>query len=150
MTIQKSFYTIHRFLTVAFLLFCFSCKKEGSDDKIPYVPVSFTVYLSLPQYASLNTPGNNAIVTGVGYRGIIVYRKSNEEFVSYDLACPFDPMETSAKLEVDSSGITMVDLHCGSKFGLIDGSILHGPSTRPMRSYATSYDPGQNAVSITN
>jgi len=150
MITKKSFFTINIFLIVTILLFSLSCKKEGEDDRIPYVPVNFTIYLSLPQYAGLNSVGGYELISGYGYRGVIVYRRALEEYVAYDLACPYDPTATSAKLTVDSSGITMVDLNCGSKFGLTDGSILHGPSTRPMKSYQTSFDPGQNAVSVYN
>ena len=127
----------------------FSCKKSNVDNPIPYVPVNKTIYLSLPEYAPLNSIGSSVFIDG-GYRGIVVYRRSLTEFVAFDRACPYDPTATGAKLEIDSSGVTTVDPNCGSKFNLYDGSILHGPSTLPMKGYQTNYDQGSNSVSIYN
>ena len=147
---KKSFYTIKLFVIVLVITSSFSCKKNNnSDTQIPNVPVSFTVYLSLPQFVSLNSVGGYVTVVG-GYRGIIIYRRALEEFVSFDLACPFDPTVSGAKIQVDSSGITTVDPHCGSKFSLYDGSVLHGPSTRPMKSYNSVYDSNNNSVYVSN
>ena len=147
---KKSFYTIKLFVIVLVITSSFSCKKNNnSDTQIPNVPVSFTVYLSLPQFVSLNSVGGYVTVVG-GYRGIIIYRRALEEFVSFDLACPFDPTVSGAKIQVDSSGITTVDPHCGSKFSLYDGSVLHGPATRPMKSYNSVYDSNNNSVYVSN
>jgi len=135
-------------LVLTTLIVFAACKKDKNDTLIPNVPVNVTIYLSLPQYSSLNSIGNNAIIQSAGYRGIIVYRRSIDEFVSYDLACPYDPTDEAAILEVDSSGVAVVDYHCGSRFSLYDGTIINGPATRPMRSYQTDFDG--NAVFISN
>jgi len=136
------------FLTLS--IFIFSCSKNSEDTTIPNVPVNFTIYLTLPQYSNLNSIGNYSIVDGYGYRGVIVYRRSIDEFVAFDLACPYDPTTNGAKLAVDSSGITMVDAKCGSKFSLYDGSIIKGPATRSMKGYTTSYDPTSSSVYVYN
>jgi hypothetical protein len=135
-------------IPVLLLAFIFSCKKSTTVDRIPTVPVNVTVYLNLPSYASLNSVGNHAIISG-GYKGIIVYRRSINEFAAYDLACPYDPSASGAILEVDSSGVTTVDRHCGSKFSLDYGSIIKGPATAPMKAYHADYD-GSNSVYIYN
>jgi nitrite reductase/ring-hydroxylating ferredoxin subunit len=141
------FTTVFSLVTISLF---FSCSKDSNDTTIPSVPVNYTIYLTLPQYTNLNSPGSYSIVDGHGYRGIIVYRRSQDEFVAFDLACPYDPTTSGAILTVDSSGITMVDAHCGSKFSLYDGSILKGPATRPMKGYNTSYDPSTYSVMIFN
>ena len=138
------------FIIFLFLIWIFSCKKNSEDNPIPNVPVNFTIYLSLPEYASLNSIGSYVLIDTYGYRGIVVYRRSLEEFVSYDLACPYDPTISGVKLSIDSSGVTTVDLHCGSKFNLYDGSVLHGPATRPMKAYNSIYDAGSNSVYVSN
>jgi nitrite reductase/ring-hydroxylating ferredoxin subunit len=143
---------------LAFSLFTFaiifliisSCGKDSNDTTIPNVPVNYTVYLTLPQFTNLNSPGSYSLIDGHGYKGIIVYRRTQDEFVAFDLACPYDPTTSGAILTVDSSGITMVDNHCGSKFSLYDGSVLKGPATRSMKGYNTSYDPSTFSVSIFN
>jgi hypothetical protein len=134
---------------IFFLLLSFqSCKKNTVTDLIPNVPVNFTVYLSLPQYSSLNSIGNYAIVDNVGYRGVIVYRRALTEFVAFDLACPYDP--STGKLSVDSSGVTLYHSTCGSKFSLYDGSKIAGPATRTMKPYNAEYSANDNAVYVYN
>ena len=149
MTLNRiSLFTVKRLLLPFILIASFSCKKSNVEDRIPVVPVSVTIYLNLPSYSALNVVGNYAKVAG-GYRGIIVYRRSQTEFAAFDLACPYDPSAAGAVLEVDSSGVTMVDNHCGSKFSLAYGSVLKGPATSPMKAYNTDYD-GNNIVYIYN
>ena len=147
---QYTLYTVKTFVLISFMIFISSCKKDNADSTIPNVPVNFTVYLNLPQYQLLNTPNNYVIVNEYGYRGIVIYRTDIENFVAFDLACPYDPTNSSAKLQVDSSGITTVDPHCGSKFTLYDGSIIHGPATRPMKPYNTDFQSSTNTVQIFN
>lgn len=148
----KSLFTFYfSFIIVTSLLVSvISCSKNSDDTTIPNVPVNFTIYLTLPQYSNLNSVGSYALVDGYGYRGIIVYRRAIDEFIAFDLACPYDPTTAGAKLAVDSSGITMVDAHCGSKFSLYSGSIIKGPATRPMKAYSTSYDAISSSVSVYN
>jgi nitrite reductase/ring-hydroxylating ferredoxin subunit len=147
--LKNSLY-ISIFLPVFILIaLFFSCKKSNVQDTIPNVPVSITIQLSLPQYAALNSVGNYVKISG-GYRGIIVYQRALAEYVAFDRACPYDPTASGAILDIDSSGITTVDNHCGSKFNLYDGSITHSPATRPMKRYQTEYDANGNSVYISN
>jgi hypothetical protein len=145
-SLKKSFKAV-AIAIIASVLFT-TCKKDTADDVIPNVPVNFTVYLSLPEYSALNSIGNHATISSVGYRGIIVYRRALTEFVAFDLACPYDP--TTGTLTVDSSGVTMVHTTCGSKFSLYDGSKISGPTTRPMKPYNADYSANDNAVYIYN
>ncbi len=147
---RKTFYTILLFTYTCLTISFFSCKKNNNDDSIPNIPVNITVYLSLPQYVNLNSVGGYVIIPEYGYRGIIIYRRALEEFVSFDLACPYDVNVNNAKINVDSSGITMVDPQCGSKFSLYDGSVQHGPATRPLKMYNSVYESGSNSVYISN
>lgn len=126
-----------------------SCKKDRVESTIPYVPVNITVILSLPEYQQLNSPGSSAIISG-GYRGIIIYRRSIQEFVAFDLACPYDPTESGAILTLESGGLTLLDNKCGSTFNLYDGSINHGPASRPMKGYNCQYFPSDNSLLISN
>lgn len=115
----------------------FSCKK--STDQIDPANVDFYIYLTQPDFQSLNTVGNYAYVTG-GVKGIIVYHKSIDEFAAYERSCPYDPNVSSAIVEVDSSGIGLIDYHCGSRYNILDGSIVNGPTSYPLRQYQCDYD----------
>ena len=64
---------------VAFLsISTISC--ENSDDFIPEVYVNFSVDIKDPQFLDLQAVGNSILVNG-GYHGIILYRKSYNEFL---------------------------------------------------------------------
>ncbi|MFN8165950.1 MAG: hypothetical protein U0X76_07230 [Bacteroidia bacterium] len=137
------------FSTLAIFLIS-SCKKNEVNKGFPYVAVSKTIYLTVYPYTTLNSIGNNVLIDGVGYKGIVIYRRSLDEFVAYDRACPYDPYTGDAILDVDSSSVAMIDYHCQSKFNLYDGSILHGPATAPMKSYRVDYSQVSQTLYITN
>lgn len=134
---------------LTWLLFAFSCKKSSQVDSIPSVPVNLTVPLSLPQYSALNAIGNHVNING-GYKGIIIYRRTLDQFVAFERACPYDPTTSGAIVEADSSGILVVDRHCGSKFNLFDGSVVNGPATRGLKPYNVDYDSGTQTLYIYN
>jgi len=125
------------FIFSVLLITCsFSCDKETEGTSIPYVYVNFTIY---PNTLDFIPDGGWVTVSG-GYKGIIIYRPMHEEFLAFERACPYDPLEDSARLEVETSGIIAVDPHCGSRFLLTDGSPVEGPATISLKQYRTRYD----------
>jgi len=119
------------------LLFSF-CKKE-EHPTIPNVYVDFYVDVSSTIYIELNTIGGWVYLTG-GYKGILVYRNSVEDFVAFERTCPYDPDDDDAIIEVESSGLTVIDSCCMSRYLIIDGSVVNGPSTIPLKQYRTTFD----------
>lgn len=113
-----------------------SCSK--SDDTIPHAYVDVDIYLTDPSYVNLNAVGGWVYITG-GVKGIIVYRKSNEEFLSFDRNCTYNPSDSKAIVFVDASNIMAVDTSCGSKFQLLDGTVVKTPASRPLKQYQTTY-----------
>ena len=41
---------------------------------------------------------------------------------------------------MDTDNITLVDTCCGSKFIVVDGSVINGPAGLPLQRYQTYYD----------
>lgn len=123
-------------LLVIFLLFSMSCRKN--DDPIPYVYVNFYVSLASPQYNALTSVGGWVYVTG-GYKGIVIYRQSIDEFSAFDRACPYKPSLECEFIEVEDNGITAIDSCCGSRFLLMDGSVVNGPATISLTRYKTYF-----------
>jgi len=115
-----------------------SCDKE-SENPVPLVAVNFTINTESIQYIELNTIGGWAYFTG-GFRGIIVYRHSFDEFKAFDRACPYHPYEPEAIVRVFEPPLAL-DTLCGSTFLLIDGSVVKGPAKHPLRQYPTYYNP---------
>lgn len=140
---RKKNLSILSFIILFSLLFQVSCKKSDSQDnsqnEFPVVPVNFSLNPNSTEYIRLNQINGWEYLTG-GYRGIIVYRKSQTEFMAYDRACPYDWSNTSARLTVDASGTTASCPACKSKYILIDGTPYEGVSRYPLRQYQTNYD----------
>ncbi len=117
-------------------LFISSCKSDENEDLIPYVTVNFTVYPNTIDFIPI---GQYEYFTG-GYKGIIIYRPQENEFMAYERACPHDPLTEGARVVVDGSGLIAVDTVCGSKFILLDGSPIEGPAKITLKQYRTSYN----------
>lgn len=113
-----------------------SCGDEEDESLIPYVYVNFTIYPNTLDYIP---DGGYIYVTG-GYKGIIIYRNTHDEFLAFERACPHDPLVDGARVEVESSGIIAADPVCGSRFILTDGSPIQGPATVSLKQYRTRYD----------
>ncbi len=133
---MKKFITLIPF---SFLLLLSSCSKNNNTNWIPYVPVNIDIYPANPQYININVIGGWVYVTG-GSRGIIIYRFSQDEFYAFDRHCPYQPTNSCGKVKVDSDNITLADSCCGSKFIIVDGSVIQGPAGLPLKKYKTYYD----------
>ena len=125
-------------LLFVFLVVFNSCRKNNNSERVPYYVVNFSFSLSDPQYNKLNAPGAWIYVTG-GSKGLIIYRKSNDEFMAYDRHCTYK-VEDLCRVNVNSSQIVAVDSCCGSQFVLTDGSIIKGPASIPLNTYRTYFD----------
>ncbi len=132
---MRSYITIilFSFLFVSFI-FAPSCKKE---DRIPYVPVNYQLYLNNPELIDLKTAGNYIYITG-GVKGIIVYTVYPGEYNAYERNCSYKPFDKNAFVIVDSTGTLMVCQSCKSQFMLLDGSVIKGPASYPLLQYQTS------------
>jgi nitrite reductase/ring-hydroxylating ferredoxin subunit len=134
------------FIIVSGFFLLQQCKNK--DDVIPYVYVDYYIYLSDPDFSALNAVGNYVYVTG-GYRGMIIYRKSIDEFAVYDRACTFQPSKECEKVEIDENQLVAVCSCCNSKFTLYDGYVMEGPASMPLKQYNASFD-GNTLVHIYN
>ena len=129
------------FITAIFVLSCtfFSCKKQ-EQDQVPLTGVNIYITIAEPAYAKLNAVTGWVYIAG-GVRGIIVYRASSSSFMAYDRDCPYQPNNTCALVQVDSSNnFEAFDACCGSKFLITDGSVINGPATAPLKQYETTFD----------
>ena len=70
------------------MLTVFSCKKS-INHPVPLVPTDITININLPSYNALTGVGGYAYVAG-GSKGIIVYRRAQEEFIAWDRHSPAD------------------------------------------------------------
>lgn len=118
-------------------LFLASCKKD--ENRIPSVPIDIYLDINNANYNDLNAVGGYVYLTG-GYKGLVVYRSAFDAFVTIERACPYHPTGDCERLVVDTSGLTLSDPVCGSRFLILDGSTVNGPSTKPAATYHTVFD----------
>ena len=125
------------------------CKKNGNQNPIPSIPFDITINIEFPSYSSLIGVGGWTYVVG-GSRGIIVYRKSVDQFVAFDRQSPKDPDGTCSKpLTPDADNFLQLNDTCsGATFSLYDGSAISG-SDYGLRQYQTSWN-GINSLRIYN
>lgn len=129
-------------------IFLTACKKN-KNHPVPNIPFDMTIDINLPSYNALIGVGGWAYVVG-GSRGIIVYRRSIEEFIAFDRHSPEDPDAACAHplYPEPDNFLTLKDSCSGAKFSLYDGSPING-SEFGLRQYQTSYN-GSNLVRIYN
>jgi hypothetical protein len=143
--------------TLFFLFFCvllvFSCKKKTIQDPIPFQNVNVTIYPNDPLNFKIQVVGGWMYYNGAGVNGLIIYRKTNvgaNDFIALDRTSTYLPDNASAKVKVQLDNFTLKDTISGSKWQIIDGSVLLGPATLPLKQYYTNYDSGTGALTIRN
>ncbi len=123
---------------LALLLLLAACRKEQTTG-VPPTVVDFTVNINFPEYANLQVPGGWVYVNG-GSRGIILYRKNQDQFVALDRHCPYQP-ENLCRVTVDDTQVLARDTACcGSAYLLDGGGVVNGPSSFGLRTYNTSFN----------
>lgn len=116
-----------------FYLFIFICWFASVAAKAQAIFPEITVNLNYPQYQKLKLDGGYVYIEGVGLKGIILYRASENVYLAYERACPQHPA-TSA-VQVDGSSLFMIDRSCNSSFNFSDGQPTGGPAQRPLIQY---------------
>jgi hypothetical protein len=125
-----------------------ACNKSNSHP-VPNIPFDFTIDITLPSYSGLMGVGGFTYVSG-GSRGIIVYRRSIDEFIAFDRHSPQDPEGTCAlPLYPDNDNFLMLIDSCSTAtFSLYDGSAISN-SEFGLRQYQTVFN-GSNILRIYN
>lgn len=120
-----------------------SCKKKNNLNPVPSIPLDINININLPSYNNLVNVGGWAYVEG-GSRGIVVYRRSIEEFVAFDRHSPANDGTCEQSLVVnENNSLQLDDLCSGATFSLYDGSPMSG-SDFGLRMYLTFFDGSDN------
>ena len=135
-----------KIITIILFIISVMLSCERDNNQFPQVSVNINIYTNNPEFFSVNTPGGWIYLNG-GVGGVLLYRKSFDEFIAYDRASPFNPTD-ECKIEVNEDNIIISDPCSESLFLITDGSVIQGPATYGLYRYNTYFD-GQN-LSIYN
>jgi hypothetical protein len=128
-----------------------SCRKKdtkaNADHPVPSVAVQITIYPNDPLYFKVQAIGGWMYIDG-GINGIVLYRKSNEEFVAVERTSSELPKDPKARVVVQQDNFTLRDSISGSEWRMFDGSVTKGPAKWNLRLYGTVFDG--NALRIQN
>ncbi len=138
-------------LAVITVLSFSTCKKKKKtvQDDLPYQTVNITIYPNDPLNFKIQSVGGWMYING-GVNGIIVYRKTQNDFVALERTSTYLPNESAAAVKVQSDNFTLKDTISNSKWQIIDGAVLSAPATQSLRLYSTLYDNGAGALHIRN
>ena len=130
------------------LIMASSCLKNNQNP-VPSIPFDITIDINLPSYYQLQGVGSWTYVNG-GSRGIIVYRRTIDEFVAFDRHSPMDPNGTCflPLFPEQDNFLQLKDTCSSARFSLYDGGAISG-SQFGLRQYATQFN-GSNLLRIYN
>lgn len=121
-------------------IFFMSCGKDNNNPNqpiIPNVPVNFYIQ---PNTIDFIAAGSWRSYDTEGYKGVFIYRLDQNNFIAYEKACPYDPDQECGVVDIDPNSFTLVDTCCLSRFNIVDGMPVDGPSTLPLLQYLTEFD----------
>ena len=140
--------TILTKISFILLLFTAGCQNNGNHP-VPNVAVSVQVNIFLPSYSSLQSVGGYAFVNG-GVKGIVVYRRSIDEFLAFDRMSTAEGGFECVPLEVDTNNFLFLNDACSNAvYSMIDGSIVSGDARYALKGYQISFD-GYSILTIYN
>jgi hypothetical protein len=130
-----------RFAALLLIVFFVACKKKAqpqNNNPVPYAPVALSIYPNDPLNFQIQSVGGWKYIDG-GINGILVYRKSEQEFVAIERTSSVLPDNKLAKVYVQSDNFTLSDTVSKSEWRIFDGAVSKGASW-PLRVYGSTFD----------
>ena len=125
-----------------------SCKNQNdaAGSVIPNVAVNFLVNLNDNTYFNLKNDGGYVNISGVGVKGIILYRYNATNYTAFERASPIDPYGKNI-ITMDQSRLFLADTLAKARFDL-QGNSSDGVSANPIKKYYTQLNG--TTIQITN
>lgn len=155
MILWNNRFSTNKILVLVMLIICGLCLQcdKTTDQIVPYVYVNFTIDLNDPEFVDLQVPGNSVLVNG-GYKGIIIYRLSQDEFQAFDRCCTFDPYEKDCDgvKPATSTDIYAVCPCCESEYMLpsLGFPTDQSEASLPLKQYQTTYYVNSDRLQVFN
>lgn len=133
----------YRLLIYVFLagVFVLACRKRQPPPvtNVPPAFVDITMLINEPLNFRIQVIGGWMYYQG-GLNGLILYRKSQQEIITLERTSTADPNNPNARAKVQNDNFTCKDTISGSTWQIIDGTVINGPATLPLKQYPTSFD----------
>ncbi|PKR79594.1 hypothetical protein CW751_14345 [Brumimicrobium salinarum] len=141
---------VRKILFITMILALFGCNKN-KQHPVPYFSFDANVNMTLPSYSDLQGVGGWAYVSGIGSKGVVIYRQSQQNFVAFDRHSPAEgSLDCEKGLTTDEDNFLVLNDPCSDvQFSLYDGSVLSGDSKWGLRAYLVDYNGG-NVLRIYN
>lgn len=126
--------------TFFLLLILFGMSSCDPDDEIrsnPYLnDVSFrlNINLNLPEYNSLNFPGNSYTSYNYGINGVVVYNINNNQYTAFELSDPNHQLSNCSRLTVQGI-IATCCCGDGNSYNILTGEISTGTGQYSLKPY---------------
>lgn len=137
----------NNYIILTLLLSCFiffGCKKKKTDSQpqypIPNVPVNVTIFPNDATNFKIQAIGGWIYYSGAGVNGLIIYRKSQTDFVVLERTSPENPNVAASAVKVQSDNFTLKDTIKGATWQIVDGAIMNNSSSWQLKLYGNSYD----------
>ena len=143
-------------LSVFLIAFLLPSCDDVNENPFPDVQVYFTVNLIVDNDVSV--PGNSIFFPGVGYGGIITYCFQYDQYYAFDATCTYEISPSCVVVKAENPQLCPCLLDnfiltcpcCGSEFSAIDGSILKGPASLPLKQYNVAVFNNYTTLRIQN
>lgn len=137
------------FVSLIFLSINIQCD-ENNKNYFPYVSVDEVLHLN-SDLVDLGMLESKIVFPDEGYGGIILFKRSEEEYNAYDMACPYDTPEVCTIEGKNSSDLTWECPCCGSVYNLYNhGAVDKPPAEYPLKEYSVYIDWDKNLLFISN
>ena len=122
-------------LLISLLLSC-STSDNNSNNNPFLVDTNFylNINLSLPEYNSLNFPGNSYVTYNYGLNGVVVYNINNTQYLAFELTDPNHSVSNCSRLTVQG---LLATCNCGdgNEYNILTGEITQGEGQYALKSY---------------
>lgn len=129
-----------KYMSIILSLICTSFLFTSCEEPFDYGYVNFYIDPDSAEYFNLNYGNRGWEYFEGGYRGVVVFRKSWNEFITFERSCV--GKDCDGRLYVDTTNNVLLHCpECNSQYIYYDGSHVEGSySKRLLYSYCSFFD----------
>lgn len=123
-------------LTILALMISCSPDNEMRQNNPYLTDISFRMplNLSLPEYNSLNFPGNSYVTYNQGLNGVVVYNINNTQYTAFELSDPNHTLKDCSKLTLEGI-IATCSCGDGNSYNILTGELTTGTGQYSLKPY---------------